>query len=161
MISIDYTLIIVILNFLLLLILLNKILYKPLSKFLTERQARIASDLSDAQESKTAAEEMLKKQEEELKRTAQEIRKMKEKAKKDAEKIGDGILKQARESEKAILIDTEKQLVSEKQKALQAIESELGDVISTLASKVIGKNIDQNIDASMISRLLQEDRGAE
>ena len=76
MISIDYSLIIVILNFVLLLIVLNKILYKPIKKFLSERQQKIASDLDEAKASRKQAEELVEQKSNELKQSAEEIRKM-------------------------------------------------------------------------------------
>jgi F-type H+-transporting ATPase subunit b len=159
MISIDYSLIIVILNFVLLLVILNSILYKPIKSFLTERQTTISTDLEEAENSKTAAEELVRKQEDEFKQSALEIRKLKEHAKKDAEMKSDEIIKQAREREKAVLADTEKQLVHEKQKVLHEIEGELGERITSLTSTIIGKHIDEKIDAAMIERLLEEERG--
>ena len=161
MISIDYSLIIVILNFILLLVILNKVLYKPVKSFLIERQSSIASDLEEAEKSKAIAEELVIKQEEEFKKSAYEIREMKEQAKKDAESKSDEIIKEARNREKAILADTEKQLAHEKQKVLQVIEGELGEKITLLASTIIGKNIDDKIDAAMIEKLLQEERDKE
>ena len=158
MISIDYSLIIVILNFILLLVILNKILYKPIKSFLTERQNSIATDLEQAEKAKIEADELVRKQEEEFKRSALEIRKMKEQAKKDAEIKGDEIIKEARIREKDILADTEKQLAHEKQKVLQEIEGELGERITSLTSTIIGKHIDEKIDADMIERLLEEER---
>jgi F-type H+-transporting ATPase subunit b len=158
MISFDYTLIIVILNFILLMIILNKLLYKPIKTFLAERQKSIAEDMEQAEKSKFSAAEILQKQEEEFKRSAQEIRKMKEQAKKDAESQGDEIIKQARLREKEVLADTEKQLVHEKQKVMQAIEGELAERISGLTTAILGKKLDEQIDAEMINRLLAEDR---
>jgi F-type H+-transporting ATPase subunit b len=115
MISIDYTLIVVILNFILLLVLLNAFLYKPLKKFLTERQQGIADDIKETKEAKMAAQEYIVKQEEEYKAAQQQIHKLMEQARKEAEKRSDEIIKQARAHEKDILVDTEKRLEHEKQ----------------------------------------------
>jgi len=46
--AIDFSIIAVILNFVLLLIILNSLLYKPLSKFLADRQNKIQSDVNEA-----------------------------------------------------------------------------------------------------------------
>ncbi len=156
MISVDYTLIIVILNFIFLLIILNHLLYKPIKKFLTERQTAISSDLSTADNLKKEADTLLKKQEEDYKKTSLQIRKMKEKATKESEALSDKIIKEAREREKAVLIDTENQLVQEKTKAIKEVEGRLSEIVSILTSKVIGKNLDQKIDAELIEKLLQE-----
>ncbi len=156
MISIDYTLIIVILNFILLLVLLNKILYQPLKKFLAERQTAIASDVEKAEQDKQKAIEMVKNQEEEYKQFSLEIRKLKEQTKRDAEKQGDEIISSARDRERDILIDAEKQLAQEKIRVINEIESELGSVITALTSKIIGKEISEEIDANIIKKLLSE-----
>jgi F-type H+-transporting ATPase subunit b len=142
-------------------IILNKLLYKPIKRFLTDRQSSIAADLDDAARSKIEAEELLKKQQEEFKKAALEIRKLKEKAKKDADATSDMIIKEARDRERAILTDTEKQLASEKQKVIQAIEGELGDIIASLSSTIIGRKLDEKLDAEMIERLLNKDRERE
>ena len=158
MISIDYTLIIVILNFILLLVVLNKILYQPIKNFLSQRQITIANDLSEAEKSKSQAQLILSEQEESYKIASTEIRKMKEQAKKDAAAQSDEIIKQARERERSILIDTEKQLAHEKTKVLNELESSLGDSISLIARKIIGQKIDIELDAKMIENLLAKER---
>ncbi len=156
MISLDYTLIIVILNFVFLLIILNHLLYKPLKKFLTERQKTISTDLEQADNLQKEAESLIEKQNQEYRKTSQEIRKMKEKAKKEAESLSNDIIKDAREREKDLLLDTEKQLSQEKMKAIKELELKLGDKVSLLTAKIIGRNIDQEIDAELISKLLKE-----
>jgi len=156
MITIDYSLIIVMLNFVFLLIVLNSILYKPIKKFLTERQHKIAADLEQAEVSKQEAEELLNRQQTEFKESALEIRKLKEKAKKDADLLSEDIISEARNREKTILMDVEKQLIQEKKKALSEVESTLSETIVMLTSKIIGKNIDQDIDAELIKKLLRE-----
>lgn len=156
MISIDYTLIIVILNFIFLLIILNNLLYKTLKKFLTERQQGIAADIQNAETLQKEAESLLEKQNEDYKQSSLEIRKLKERAKKDAEALSDKIVKEAHEREKQMLMDTEKQLGQEKVKAIQEVESKLGEAISILSAKIIGRNIDEEIDSELIAKLLKE-----
>lgn len=158
MISIDYSLIIVILNFLLLLVILNKLLYKPIKQFLVERQSSIAEDLEQAEKSKVEHEELVRKQQEEYKKSAYEIRKMKEQAKKDSGQQSEMIIKEARTRERKLLAETEKQLAHEKQKALKEIEGEIGEAIATLSASIIGKHLDEKIDSEIIGRLLSEER---
>lgn len=156
MISVDYTLIIVILNFVFLLIILNHLLYKPLKKFLVERQKTIETDLEEADRLQKEADSLVEKQNQEYRKNSQEIRKMKEKAQKEAESLSSGIIKEAREREKKLLLEAEKQLDQEKTKAVKDLESQLGDKVSALTAKIIGRNIDQEIDSELINKLLKE-----
>ena len=156
MISIDYSLIIVILNFVLLLIVLNKILYKPIKKFLEERQQTIASDLDDAKASRTEAEKLVEKKGNELKQSAEEIRKMKGAATSDAEGKARDIVKNAKEQEKRILQDTEHQLKTEKVKVMGDIEDELAEMVAELSSKFLSEKLDESKDKELIKRIISE-----
>ena len=156
MISIDYSLIIVILNFVLLLIVLNKILYKPIKKFLEERQQTIASDLDDAKASRTEAEKLVEKKGNELKQSAEEIRKMKGAATSDAEVKARDIVKNAKEQEKRILQDTEHQLKTEKVKVMGDIEDELAEMVAELSSKFLSEKLDEDKDKELIKKIISE-----
>ena len=156
MINIDYSLIIVILNFVLLLIILNKILYKPINKFLSERREKIVSDMENAKNSKQKALELVKRKEEELKKTAEEIRRLKKKAKQDAEKQSTEILKSAVEHEKRLMKELDNQLILEKEKVLTQIKSELAEMISQLSEKFLSGKIDEEQDLSLINKMLTD-----
>ena len=156
MINIDYTLIIVILNFVLLLLILNKILYKPIKKFLTERQNKIADDLDQAKDSREKAEQLVEEKGQELKTSAEEIRKMKYASKRDAESQVTAILKSANDQEKKILKDTEEQLKHEKEKVMEEIESELTAMVSNLSAKFLSEKLDDKKDVNLIKKVISE-----
>ncbi len=156
MISINYTLIVVFLNFVLLLIVLNKILYKPIKKFLLERQKNISEDIDKAKESRENAENLVQKKEKELKISAEEIRKMKKIAKKDAEIQASGIIKQAKEQEKKIVKETEDQLIYEHEKAVSKVREELADMIASLSEKFLSTKIDEKKDDELLKKILSE-----
>ena len=156
MISIDYSFIIVILNFVLLLIVLNKIIYKPIKKFLEERQKAIASDLDEAKASRVQAEKLVEEKSEELKHSAEEIRKMKNAATSDAEGKARDIMKNAKEQEKRILQDTEEQLETEKVKVMEVIEDELAEMVAELSAKFLSEKLDEKKDHDLIRKIISE-----
>jgi len=156
MISIDYSLIIVILNFVLLLIVLNKILYKPIKKFLDERQKKIASDLDDAKASRVQAEKLVEEKSDELKQSTEEIRKMKSAATSDAEGKAMDIINNAKEQEKRILQDTEDQLETEKVKVMGEIEDELAEMVAEFSSKFLSEKLDEKKDKELIKKIIAE-----
>ena len=156
MISIDYSFIIVILNFVLLLIVLNKIIYKPIKKFLEERQKAIASDLDEAKASRVQAEKLVEEKTEELKHSAEEIRKMKNAATSDAEGKARDIMKNAKEQEKRILQDTEEQLETEKVKVMEVIEDELAEMVAELSAKFLSEKLDEKKDHDLIRKIISE-----
>ena len=156
MITINYAFVIVILNFILLLIVLNKLLYKPIKQFLIERQQKISEDIDEAKASREEAEQLVVEKEDELKESADDIRKMKNAAKRDAESQATEIVKSAKNQEKKILKDTEDQLQNEKTKVMHEIECELATMISDLSAKFIGSKLDGKDDEKMIKKMLAE-----
>ena len=156
MISIDYSLIIVILNFVLLLIILNKILYKPIKKFLSERQTKISKDIDDAKESKEIAANLVIQKEDELKTGSEEIREMKHNAKRDADDKANEIVKSAKSQEKKIMQETETQLENERIKVMEKVEEELAGMISNLSAKFLTEKLDKEKDTDLIEKMLAE-----
>ena len=156
MINIDYSIIIVILNFIILLIILNGLLYKPAKKFLAERKAQIAADLNEADEFKKKANQLVQKKENELKLSAEEIRKMKKKARSDAELQANEIIGDAKDHEKKIMQETEEMIEHEKIKAIGEIKMELAEMVSELSAKFLSKKMDENNDQDMIKKMISE-----
>ena len=156
MISIDYTLIIVILNFVVLLIVLNKLLYKPINKFLDERKAKISEDIDAAKKSREDASLFVQQKENELKKSSEDIRTLKKSATKDAENRASEIVKSAMDQEKKILRETENQLLNEKDKVMGEIGEELSEMISKLSAKYISESMKDGDDTDLINKLLEE-----
>ena len=156
MINIDYSLIIVILNFIILLIILNGMLYKPAKKFLTERKAQIATDLDEANESKEKANLLVQKKEDELKLSAEDIREMKKRARGDAEIQAHEIISDAKDHEKKIMQETEEMIEHEKVKAVGEIKEELADMVSSLSAKFLSEKMDEKHDLNVIEKMISE-----
>lgn len=156
MVSIDFSLIIVILNFILMLVILNKILYKPIKKFLTERQVSINDDIENAKISRKEAEELVKKQEEEYKKHTLEIRKLFDEKAKEAEKKAEEIVNQALKEKENKISELKQQLETEKNKAIKEIKGSLGEMISELAGKFLSGKIDEKQDEELIDDLIKQ-----
>ncbi|PID28951.1 MAG: ATP synthase F0 subunit B [Candidatus Cloacimonadota bacterium] len=158
MISIDVSFVLVILNFLLLIYLLKSLLYKPLMKFLEERQQQIAQDISSAEADKAKAREFAAEKEDELKAATAEAGNIRNAAKRKAEDNAAEIIRQAKDREKKILTETDAQIEHERKKALETIQGDLAGLVSALSAKVLQKEIDSDLDEELIKRFLSEKR---
>jgi F-type H+-transporting ATPase subunit b len=156
MISIDYTLIIVVLNFILLLIVLNKLLFKSISKFLKERQKKIEEDLIGAEEAKKSAAELVRKKEIEFEESVKEARRLKEVAKHEAEKNADSLIQSAKFKEREILKETEFKLEREREKAIEEIKSDIVNLVSSVTSKILAKDLNNEDDKVFIDQLISK-----
>jgi F-type H+-transporting ATPase subunit b len=154
MISIDVSMVVVILNFLLLMFILKMVLYKPIKDMINERESKVATDIDDANKSKEEAKKLVLTKEEEYKEAVVEARKLRDKIRKEAEFDAEKIIQQAYENRKSIVAETEEQLAHEKQKVQQKLQAELAGLVSQLTGKVLAQKIDSDKDLELINSII-------
>lgn len=156
MISIDVSSIIVVINFIILLVLLKAYLYKPIKKFLTERQEFIASKTESMVKAEKKAKDLQEQRQQELDGAMDEARQLRKKAQDEAELQASEIIKNAKEQRKRLLDNAEKQIEFEKEKAVQSIGSDIAGMISELSGKFIENTLTKEEDEKMIRKLISE-----
>ncbi|MCK9328689.1 MAG: hypothetical protein PHY08_01000 [Candidatus Cloacimonetes bacterium] len=152
--TIDFSMIIVILNFVLLMIVLNNLLYKPLKQYFVDRQNKIQQDVNEASESIEKANQLVVKREDELKNSMEDARKMKDSIRYEAEKQAEQILHNAKLQERDTIQQTQNQLKELNKKAFRDIESKLSVIVANLTEKVLEEKIDSEKDKELINKLL-------
>ncbi len=135
----DITLLYQMINFLVLLFVLNLVLYKPIRKVLLERKARIEGMQEGAEKASTdlvAGEDAYK---EGLKQARAEGLKSKEafieEASKEEKEIIDGINKKAQ----ANFAEIKQQVAAETEQARKALEAEVDAFAKTIGEKILGR----------------------
>lgn len=126
-------------NFLLLLFILKRFLYRPLLKVLDERKQKIVAGLRNAEEIEKRLEEITVEKEKRLKEAGLEA----EKVLQEAAKVSDKIVAEARvRAEKDIekmMEKSQKYLDLEKEKFNQQMRVEVAGLVVASLEKVIGK----------------------
>ena len=143
-------------NILILFILLSYLLFNPVRKMLTDRQAKItaereqtAADQEDAAALKAEYEEKLKNVNKEVAAILSDARK---KALKNQQKIED----EAKEEAARIIAHAKAEAELEKQKAADDVKKEIILVSTLMANKLVAASIDQNTQDALIEETLRE-----
>jgi F-type H+-transporting ATPase subunit b len=138
--------------FLVVLAILYKAAWGPISEGLQKRESEIAAQIAEAQRKNEEARQILVEYEQKLAAARDEVRGLIEQGRRDAEKVGQQLLDKARE-ESGI----------ERQRAVQQIESatlaalkELADRSATLAVELAGKIVGARLQAADHSRLIEQ-----
>ncbi len=156
MMSLNWTMVLTIINFLILMYILYVFLYKPLLEFLDKRAEKIRNDLETAEKSRIEAEELLKKREEQLREARLEAKKIiedaevkaREQAKKileDAENLKSSILKEAEEQKEHIINEAKKELIKE-----------VISLSTFIAEKLIKENLENINQEKIIKEYLEK-----
>ncbi len=157
MVNIDYTLILVIINFIILMFVLKKLLYKPLMDYLNKREGQIKQDLDEAKKNKASAEKILEEQKEVLRKAKEEARAIRDEAHKSARLQSEQILKDANEQRDTIIRDAQQMIDVELNKAKDSIQKEIGDFVVELTDKMIGKKLTKDEDLKFIDELIEQE----
>ena len=138
--------------FLVVLAILYKFAWGPISEGLQKRENEIAAQIAEAQRKNEEARQLLVEYEKKLAAAQDEVRGLIEQGRRDAEKVGQQLLDKARE-EAGI----------ERQRAVQQIESatlaalkELAERSATLAVDLAGKIVGAGSNAADHSRLIEQ-----
>jgi F-type H+-transporting ATPase subunit b len=140
-IQINITLIIQIVNFLVLLLVLNALLYKPVTAKIREREARIRNDREKAAELDGQVQEQEKRHQQELATVRQtgaqeKSALMAESKKKEAE-----ILDKARAEASRIVEDMKASIRVEAEEVRKALKAEMTPLAQSISEKILGRAV--------------------
>lgn len=141
MLEIDWTIVLVIINFIILVVLMGAFLYGPLIKFLDDRSASIQSDIDSAEESKLEADKVLEEVRAELQKAKVEGRKIIDDANEKSREEHKQILHEANAAKEEILAESQVQTAAMVKQAKDELKKEVVVIASEIAEKLIKDNI--------------------
>ncbi len=156
MFNINMTLIAQIINFLILVFLLAKFAYKPLLKMMEERRQGIISNMEAAEQDKLAAAKLKEEYEQQLADARGQAQAILERANKLATETQDTIIAEARAEHERLLKNAQEQIERERQKALSDLRGEVVSLSMLAATKIVGRNMDNEIDAKLVQDFIEK-----
>jgi F-type H+-transporting ATPase subunit b len=140
-ISVDWTLGLQFLNFVIILLVLNKILYKPLQKIMAERRQNIDGSHAKAKELEASIEEKMKLYQQQLNDAKAQANEERNQLRKVATTEESKILEQANKKATTQLNAIKAQVTVEAGKASQALRSEAESLAGQIATKILGREL--------------------
>ena len=156
MIEINATILAQILNFVILVLFLRAVAYKPVCRLLEQRSQKIQGDLNKAEADRQEAEQTLVQYRQKLQEAnvrAQEIIDSAEKTARDARDAQ--ILATKRDIEQ-IKKTAQEEIQRERNQAMDQMRSEVVALSLLAAGKVIGKNIDNKENERLINEFINQ-----
>lgn len=151
-----WTLLFQIINFVILLYILRRILYKPIREIIEKRRGLIAKTVEDAEKTKKEALELKEKNQEELNKAkelqSQMLEQTREEALKDRNKLLDEANKEAakiNEKEKALIY-------AEKMRIESELKNKTLEIVSVFASNLLKDISDEELHNAIFRKLLKE-----
>jgi F-type H+-transporting ATPase subunit b len=147
-----------IVNFLILLFLLNRYLFKPVLRRIDERNSQLSKGLEDAAAAARDRELARAEREAALAEARKESEALVQRAAKAAEATSAEILAAARESAEQLTARARAEIAAEKERALAEIRGEVADLALDAAGKLVGSEMDSPSQRRLVEQFLAENR---
>jgi len=155
-VNFDFTLLLIILNFLLMLWILHGILWQPILGLLDARAAKIQGDLDHAHANREEAEKMHNEYRQKLVEAKNERARIVIEGRNAGKEERGRLIKQAEEDAERIISRARKQGQEETAEALEKLKSYVVELSVSIASKIIEKEMDVEAHKRMAESVITE-----
>ena len=148
--------IISLINITVLFILLRLILWKHVIRFLAEREARVRSEMEDAEKRRLDAEALHSEYENKIgdieARKNDMIRESQQKANEESNRI----IKETRDKTKEMMSDAQARIAEEKEQALEDAHHEITRIATQMAARILEREVSAEDNANVIDEFFRE-----
>jgi F-type H+-transporting ATPase subunit b len=142
--------------FLVVVFILYKTAWKNVLVGLKAREARIRKDIADAESARVKAEETLRQYDARLGEAEQKVRGILNQAATDAEKIATSIRMKAQQDVEETKEQATREIESAKQTALTEIYEQTANLATSIAEKIIRRNLNADDQRELVQQSLQQ-----
>ena len=143
-------------NIIVLFILLKLILFKPISKMMSERTEKIKKNINDAENNKVETEKIKNQHQQQLEKLKEETNTIINNAHQKAQSEAEELIKKAKHEAALLLAKAREQGGAEVQKALENVKNQVAGLALQAASKVIQKNMDNESNKKLVEDFINE-----
>jgi F-type H+-transporting ATPase subunit b len=153
----DFTLVIEILAFLLILFILRRYVWPPLSKAMNDRQAMIHKQVEDSENAANRLRQAEERYGSALAEARAEAARIRDDARADATRIREELKEQADVEVARIRQRGEEQLASQREQTVRELRAEIGGLSMQLAERIVGNSLgDEASRRATVDRFLTE-----
>lgn len=156
MLEFNATLLAQIVDFIILLIFLKVVAYKPLSKLLSDRSDHIANNIAAAEQERQQAEQLKAGYEAEMRRAREQAQEIIQKATKAGEEQAVEIIENSKNEATRLKDAALTEIEREKQKAVAELRDQVASLSVLVAGKIINQKLTDDIQHSMVQDFIKE-----
>jgi F-type H+-transporting ATPase subunit b len=156
MLDFSVTFIITIINIFILFLILRKILFKPVTKFMDDRTKKIQDSLDQAEKERNLSKGLLQQYEDQLKRVEDEASEIIRAAKELAQSEADRIIAEGKSQADQILEKARKQIEAEQRAAITVFKAEAAALVIGASSRLIRRELNSEDSRNQAALLLRE-----
>ncbi|KKQ66447.1 MAG: ATP synthase subunit b [Candidatus Daviesbacteria bacterium GW2011_GWA2_38_24] len=143
-------------NFLILLFILKKFLYKPILNILEERKQKITSSLKNAEEIEKRLQKIESERDEALKKASKEAKELLQSASESADQIIQDAHSKAQKDIQDLVKKTKAVLDAERESLHKEIRDEIADIVVASLEKIAQKSLSEKEKQEFVQKSIKE-----
>ena len=143
-------------TFILLLVILKKVAWKPILTALDNREKGIEESLNRAEKAKEEAQKILDENKASLSKAEEESKKIIDQSRSYADEVKEQMLKQSKEQAQKLIDDAAAEIERKKQSAFEELRNQIAEISVSAAEKIMKENIDSEKNKQLVNRYLKE-----
>jgi F-type H+-transporting ATPase subunit b len=155
-ISFDWSMLMVLITFLVLLLIMKKFFFEKIHRFMEDREQKVKNSFDNADAANEAAEKRLAEYSSKLKGADAERREILSAAKSSADENAREIIEHAEKRAAEIITKARVEVEREKQRAIADMREQIAMLSVYAAEKIIAKNLDADDQTAIIDTVIEE-----
>ncbi len=143
-------------TFIILLLLLSKVAWKPILAALKQREENIEDSLNKAEQAKLDSQKILEENQASLSKAEEESKKIIDQSRVFAENLKEQMLKDSKEQAQKIIEDASAEIERKKNAAFEELKNQIAEISVSAAEKIMKENIDANKNKQIVNKYLSE-----
>jgi len=156
MLDFSVTFVITIINITILFLILRKILFKPVTKFMADRAKRVQDSLDQAEKDRAQAKALYKEYEDKLKKADAEAGVIIKTARDNANLEAKKIIEDGKAEAEEIISAAHKQIEADRQTAITKLRFETAALVMAASSKLAARELSRDDNKRYVNMLLDE-----
>lgn len=145
-----------VITFVILLLILKKVAWKPILGVLEERETYIKDSLDKAEKARLEGEKLLSENREALAKTEEEAQKIIAQGREFAEKLKEQIISESKSEAKKMLDDATAEIKRKNDEAFESLKSQVALIAIQAAEKLLKENLDKEKQKHLVDRFIDD-----
>lgn len=155
-INLNVTVLIQAINFLILIFLLSKFLFKPLAAFLADRSAGIQKSLAEAKAAHEAAAQAQADYRAQMREAQREIAAIREQGQREVEAERQRLLQASRAEAERLVAQAKAEIEAETKRAKASLRDEAAGIAVAVAERLLGRSVNADDERRLAERYVRE-----
>ena len=143
-------------TFILLLLILKRLAWKPILSALSQRENAIKDSLEKAEKAKEEAQKILQKNQASIANAEEESKKIIEQSRNYADKLKDQMLKESKEQARKIIEDASSEIERKKEETFNELKTKVAEIAIQAAEKILDENLNKDSNKKLVDKYLDK-----